>query len=219
MSKLYIFSGLGADHRAFQLMDFGPHEIHHIKWIEPIERELIEAYALRISKQITTENPVLIGLSFGGMIAMEVSKLIPFKCVILLASAKTKNELPAYYRFAGKLGLNHLLPAALLCHSNILANYLFGAKSSFEKHLLTQILKGTDPAFLKWAINEIVNWKNEFIATDCFHIHGSADRILPLRFVEPDIIIRGGTHLMTLNKGDELSKYILDYLQKISFVK
>jgi pimeloyl-ACP methyl ester carboxylesterase len=217
--KLYIFSGLGADHRVFQLMDFGPYEIHHIKWITPIERESIEAYTLRISKQITTENPVLVGLSFGGMMAMEVAKIMPSATVILLASAKTRNELPLYFKVAGKLGLHHLLPLSLLTGSNFMTNWFFGAKSPAEKHLLAQILGDIDHVFLKWAIHQIVNWQNSTIPAATLHIHGSADRILPIRYTKPDIIIPGGNHFMTFNQSKELSLYIQNYLRGISFVK
>ncbi len=209
---IYIFSGLGADHRAFQLMDFGQYEIHHMKWIKPLKKERMEDYALRISSQITNDNPVLIGLSFGGMVAMEVAKHIAVKKIILLSSAKTRNELPFYYKWTGRLGFHHLLPESLLTHSNAIVNWLFGAKSTFEKQVLKQILSDTDPAFLKWAIHEIVTWRNDTINAGIFHIHGTADRILPIRFTKPDVVVFGGNHLMTLNKATELSSCILNHL-------
>lgn len=74
--ELYIFSGLGADERVFQKLDFFGFTTIFIKWVVPQEKETIEDYATRILNQITTTKPILIGLSFGGIIAVEVAKLI-----------------------------------------------------------------------------------------------------------------------------------------------
>ncbi len=111
--ELYIFSGLGADERVFQRLDFPGFSTTFIKWIVPQDKETIENYATRLLDQITTTNPTLIGLSFGGLIAVEVAKQIDTEKVILIASAKTKKEIPFYYRFAGQLGLQKLLPTRL----------------------------------------------------------------------------------------------------------
>ena len=82
--ELYIFSGLGADERVFQLLDFSGFSTTFIKWTPPIENETIENYAERILKQINTTKPTLIGLSFGGIIAIEVAKLIDTEKVIVI---------------------------------------------------------------------------------------------------------------------------------------
>ena len=74
--ELYIFSGLGADERVFQRLDFPGFSTTFIKWIVPQDKETIENYATRLLDQITTTNPTLIGLSFGGLIAVEVAKQI-----------------------------------------------------------------------------------------------------------------------------------------------
>ena len=95
--ELYIFSGLGADERVFQRLDFSGFSPTFIKWIVPQDKETIENYATRLLDQITTTNPTLIGLSFGGLIAVEVAKQIDTEKVILIASAKTKKEIPFYW--------------------------------------------------------------------------------------------------------------------------
>ena len=130
--QLYIFSGLGADERVFQRLDFSDFKTTYIKWIAPYDKETIEHYTTRLLDQITTTNPTLIGLSFGGLIAVEVAKQIDTEKVILIASAKTKNEIPFYYRFAGQLGLHKLLPTRLLKSSNFVTNWFFGTSSTFD---------------------------------------------------------------------------------------
>ena len=155
MNKIYIFSGLGVDKSVFDKIDFGNLNPEFIEWIEPLKNEPLTEYCKRISHKINSENPTLIGLSFGGIVSVEIAKIIKTEKVILIASAKTKNELPLIYRIAGKLKINKLIPATILKHQNFLTNWFFGVKSDEDKKLLGNILEETNPNFLKWAINEI----------------------------------------------------------------
>ncbi len=177
MQTIYILSGLGADHRVFQYIDFGENEVIHVSWLTPLQDESIEEYAKRIAENIEP-GTILIGLSFGGMVAIEVSKHIPIKQVILISSAKTKNEIPFLYKFGGYLKLNKLLPLFMMNKGSFINNYLFGAKTIFEKKLLDQILKDTDLEFLRWALQRIVSWENDLIPQGTKHIHGAKDRVL-----------------------------------------
>jgi alpha/beta superfamily hydrolase len=113
---------------------------------------------LRLSEQIIEVNPILVGVSFGGMIAVEVAKLIETEKVILISSAKTKHEIPQYYQFAGAI--------------------------------------------------KIVNWKNEIIPENTIHIHGNADKILPIRFVKPDYTINKAGHFMIVHNAREIDVII-----------
>ncbi len=203
--EIYIFSGLGADERVFQRLDLSDYSISFIKWQTPLYNESVESYATRLLDQITSERPILLGLSFGGIIAIEVAKRIETEKLILISSAKTRTEIPFYYRFARKLYLHKLLPSTLLKHLSFITNWFFGVTSSCEKELLRQILIETDPKFLRWAIDKIVNWTNTTQPRNVFHIHGTSDRILPIKFVSCDIKIKDGGHLMILNKADQLS--------------
>lgn len=213
---LYIFSGLGADERVFRKLNFDGFAVTHIKWITPLKKENITDYASRIIEQIKTEKPLIIGLSFGGIMAVEVSKLIETEKIIIIASAKTKFEIPFYFRFFGKLGLAKILPISLLKSSNFISNWLFGTTGKADKKLLKQILIDTDPIFLKWALNVIPNWKNETAPKNAFHIHGNKDKILPISFVKPNFVIENGGHLMTLNKAEVMNKIILKELNNIN---
>ncbi len=214
MSNIYILSGLGADERAFQKIDFSGFDPVFIRWIKPEKDESIELYASRLRQQIVTPNPTLIGLSFGGMVAVEVAKQIQTKQVILLASAKSKYEIPKLYRFGGRTGFVKFLPVKLLKRSNFISNWLFGVETTFEKQLLRQILADTDADFMKWAIHAITVWENEKVPENITHIHGTKDRILPFRNVKCDIAIEGGGHFMTLSKAEEIMGKLKMILQE-----
>ena len=210
INTIYIISGLGADKRMFQNFSFEGFEVVHIDWILPLENETLQNYALRISENIKDENAILIGLSFGGILSVEISKIKKFKKIFLLSSAKTKSEIPFYYRLIGKLNLLKILPNSILKRVNSLTYLVFGAKTNAEKSLLEDIVRNTDNIFLKWALHQIMNWKNENYSEIIIHIQGDCDLILPHIFVKYDYLIKGGTHFMTLNQSKEIETIITE---------
>ncbi|WP_018674906.1 alpha/beta fold hydrolase [Riemerella columbina] len=213
MKDLYIFSGLGADHCVFEKMNFSNHKVTFIEWIAPETNESISDYALRLTSQITSEKPILIGLSFGGMIAVEVAKHIVVEKVILIASAKEKSEIPLYYRVLGKLKIDTFIPAKLLTTPNTILNWAFGVKTKYNKRLLAKIIRETNPRFLKWAIRKILTWHPDTDMKNIIHVHGTRDRILPFRNIENPVKILGGGHFMTMNQPDEVSKWVLEAIE------
>ena len=212
--ELYLFTGLGADERIFHRLDLSGFSVTFIKWIIPFENETIEDYVTRLLEQITTPKPILVGLSFGGLIAIEVAKRIETEKVILIASVKTRREIPFYYRLAGKLRLHKIMAGKLLKKANFITNWFFGIVSEADKLLLKQILSVTDPTFLKWAIDKVLRWDNKIPPHNVFHIHGTNDRILPVRFVKCHLPIKNVGHLMTLEIPDQLSKRIRELLDQ-----
>ena len=146
----YFISGLGADKRIFSKLKLSEKiNIIHVDWINPDRNETLEAYSKRLSRIIDTSQPfALVGVSFGGMIAVEIAKILTPVVTIIISSTMISAQLPGLYRLAGKLGLLKLIPAKLLKSSNKLTqNYYFGTRSGSEKILLSKIIKDTDPYF------------------------------------------------------------------------
>ena len=161
---------------------------------------------MRIAQQITTAHPILVGLSFGGMMAVEVAKHIATEKIILISSAKNKKEIPFYFRFSGKVGIVNIIPSKMLIKINVFTNWFFSNRTVEDKKLLSAILHDTDPVFLKWAIVKIANWQNTTTHQNLFHIHGDADRILPFKYVTSNEVIKNGAHLMIVSKAAEVNK-------------
>jgi len=210
--NIYIFSGLGADERVFQKLNLSGFSTTFINWIKPDTDETIENYSSRLLSQIKTEQPILIGLSFGGLIAIEVAKLVDTDKVILISSAKTRNEIPFYFRFIGLTRMHKIIPTILLKQSSFLTYWFFGTETSFDKQLLKQILIDTDKDFLKWAIDRVVRWRNLTTINNLKQIHGTNDRILPYSFLKPDKTVKDGGHFMILNKATEISSILTEII-------
>lgn len=213
--NVYFISGLGADDSAFCKIGLMSHyKIIHLPWIIPYEDEFILDYALRMSNSIDKNQPfILIGLSFGGIIAKEIATLHNPEKIIIISSMSNSNQMPWYFKFIATIKFHKWIPVHWLKIPNPITNWFFGIKSEDEKLLMSKILRNTNIMYLKWAINALLNWKNNKLNDKIIHLHGSEDRIIPLRYVKPNYIIEGGRHFMVLSKHKAVNdkiNYILN---------
>ena len=215
---VYFISGLGADERVFQFLDLPKIEKKFIRWVRPEKNENIANYCQKLIAQIDVQKEVnLVGISFGGIIAQEIAKLIPCKKIIIISSVKLTAEFNWQLKFASHTKIYQIIPLWLLQLGNKLtANYYFGVQTVAESILLYQIIVDTDPVFLKWAINQVMNWKNTCYPENLIHIHGTRDKIFPIKHIQTSVEIPNGGHFMIVNKADKLSALIFDYLKEES---
>lgn len=208
--KIYGFSGLGADKRVFEYLQFED-EFIPIDWIEPRKNERLEDYALRLAEIINTEEKFgLLGLSFGGLIAVEISKNLKPQFTILISSVETRKDLPLLYRILGKSKILKILPKTLFKPPKKLAYYFFGAK---HKKLLQSIINDADLGFVKWATQELLTWRNETKINNCLKIVGDKDHALPPKKANQQMIVKGGKHFMIVDKAAEVSNIIKTVLK------
>jgi len=211
--KAYFISGLGADKMAFKKIKLPEaYEPVYLDWIPPEKNEPLSSYARRFSSLIKSNDAfILIGLSFGGMLASEIARLRNPMKTIIISSIATSDELPWYFKRAGKIGLHKTLPVKLMKAGTILKN-LMGAGSKEDKAIIINYAKFADPDLVRWSIHAIVNWNQPDRLPGVVHLHGSNDRMLPLRYTHPDYIIKDGGHLMIFNKADEVNKILNEVL-------
>jgi pimeloyl-ACP methyl ester carboxylesterase len=205
MQKVYFIPGLGADKRAFSFLDVSFCNPVFINWIEPLHHERLEAYAMRLVEQIKEENATIVGLSFGGMLATEMAKRNPNFKVILLSSNKVYTEFPKFLRLGKYLPIYKWVPNKIITTSGVFFSKFLGSIGSEQKKIQLQIIKDTNPSFTKWAISAIMHWQNITIPKNLIHIHGTADKLLPYNLVKADYTIKGGEHLMVMDKAKEVS--------------
>ena len=97
-----------------------------------------------------------------------------------------------------------------------LINRIFTADKKEDKLILNNVINDSDPDFIRWAINAIMLWKNEKIPAPLWHIHGTKDIILPIRYTQPTHVIKNGSHMMVMNRADELNLLIRQALQSVT---
>ena len=215
MKNVYCISGLGADERVFSKLNFGNNMVHFLKWETPEKGELLEEYIHRFLSMIDQPRPILVGLSFGGIMCIEIAKRIKTEKIIMISSVQTYEEMPWLFRLAGKSGLNKILPLKPYPFLEPIENYNLGVKNKEEKTLVREYRKNVNQTYTDWAIDQIVNWKNERKFPNLIHIHGSADRIFPIKYVHPDFVIEGGGHFMIMNRAKEINEILEKELSEL----
>ncbi len=199
----YLIGGLGADKRVFDLISINADTVF-LKWLGPFKQESLVSYVNRLSAQIDTKQPYgIIGVSFGGIVAVELAKILKPKYTVLISSVSKSSQLPKAYLALGKLGLLNLIPNGLIKPPQVLLNFMFGAKN---KLLLTRIIDDTDPTFIRWALQRIIKWESDFELDHCIRIHGTSDRLIPLQGEAK--VIEGGGHFMIVDMADKISELI-----------
>jgi pimeloyl-ACP methyl ester carboxylesterase len=208
MKKVYFISGLGADSRAFGFLDLSFCNPRFIEWMPPAPGETLASYAERLFEAINDEEATIVGVSFGGMLATEMAKKHPKTKAILIASSKTRDEIPAYLRFWRHFPIYKLHSQKMKAAGGPFALRLLGSKGAEQQKVQRQILKDSDPVFMRWAIDAILKWDNAVVPKNVVHIHGAADKLLPLKYVRADHVIENGRHVMIMDLADELSRLL-----------
>lgn len=208
MEKLYCLSGLGADERIFSKLKIHNAELVHIPWPEHDKYDELSCYAQKVSALIPGDEPVIMGVSLGGMIGVEISKMRNVKKLLLISSAKTKSEMPPYDGWFGKLMKSNILPPFIYKMPNQVMFDRFGAETDEDTALLTAILKDADGHFMKWAMRAIALWQNERVTVPVAHIHGRRDKMIYPENIVADHWIEDGGHMMIYNRAEEVSRLI-----------
>lgn len=205
---IYCISGLGADHNVFNNLELNGHKLVPVPWLRPNKKETIDDYTKRMMQPIKHPSPILLGVSFGGMIGIEIAKKINLRKLIIISSIKNMNELPAWMRVAGKMQLNKFLPIRSYKFTEKIDNNRLGVSNEEERKMVQTYRQSADPVYLAWAINQVLNWKNDWQAGNIVHIHGDSDKIFPIKNISANYVVKDGTHLMIYNRGKEVSDLI-----------
>jgi pimeloyl-ACP methyl ester carboxylesterase len=209
MATIYCIPGTGVDERVFSRLDLEGHDVHYVHWIVPYKKETLEDYALRLSAQIKPVRPlVLIGVSFGGMLCTVLAKHLKPDRVFIISSSKSRKELPHRIRWLRLLPFHRLLPDSSYVKAASLSRRIFGFVDDEDGELFLEMLRTAPKGFYPLAVDCIVRWKPKEEVSGIIHIHGTKDKLLPIRRVKPDYVIEGGTHNMVVTHSKQVSEII-----------
>ena len=215
---VYFISGLAADKRLFNNVTLPANiKVKHVEWLEPKKAEALESYCRRLATQIDTSSDFsLVGISFGGMVAVEMNKFLKPEKTILISSITTSQNMPAFYRFVSKWNVHKIVPHWVYKRFYQGAYWFFDPQTREQKDLIVALMDNASENLLTWSIDQLVSWKNEFKPENAVIIAGNKDRVFPHKKLSPDRIIPGGTHMMVYDKGSEVSQVLDEVLNEPS---
>lgn len=199
---VYCMPGLAANPTIFENIRLPKekYEIHWLSWLLPGPRESLKSYASRIAAGIVHDNPVLLGVSFGGVIVQEVAEMIRSRRVIIISSVKTCQELPRRMRFSRSTGIFRFFPTSLVEYVHVLQHVAVGDFARKRLQLYQKYLSITDTGYLDWALEQMICFDRKEQLRGLVHIHGDKDLIFPYKYIKGCITVPGGTHVMIVNR-------------------
>jgi len=203
---IYFMPGLAASSKIFEhiFFDDAIYAFYFLEWKQPQKNEPLTQYVQRLRADIVHENPILVGVSFGGIIVQEMAKLIHVRQLIIISSVLNESEFPPRMVLAQKLKLYYLFPTSLLSNLNYL-KYVMVSKSLRKRFdLYKTYLSMNDKNYLDWAFKTILNWKANatFTNANVIRIHGENDEVFPIKYINTTgcYIIPKATHAMIVYK-------------------
>ncbi len=215
-THLYFMPGLGASSKIFEHLSLSEDlfEIYFLEWILPThKKEPIADYAKRMCAFITYENPVLIGVSFGGLMVQEMSKYLKTSKIILISSVKSNREFSKLLHGFRKTRSYLLFPSQLLNKPAFLKCIFIGETLQKKRAQYDRYLSKRSPLYLDWAIYALLHWQQELPLSNTLHIQGTNDAIFPVKDIQNYIPVENGSHVMILTKAREISNLLTEHLR------
>ncbi len=201
-----MMPGLAANPKIFEFLKLpDKYEVHWMKWIIPHPDESIQNYTQRlIQEQIHHSLPILLGVSFGGIIIQEISKQIPVKKLILVSTVKTHKEFSPFFKKALRYKLYKFFPSRAMAYVDLMEKFAFTQRFKQKMKLYQKYMDVNEKNYLDWSIKTILHWQqNDFPATDFIHIHGTNDKVFPVKYIrEPYTKIENGRHDMIIFRAN-----------------
>ena len=228
--KLLLFPGLGCTEDLFVLQKQALGDVVDVvvpNWTEPVKGEKLKEFALRWAADVykqyfdpesgATEKVCYVGgLSFGGMVApiiggYLVERGVDVKGCFLLASIRGGTEIPPVSRAIWKIACwppyGHWPLVKLRVR---LQMWLLGKHIAFgPQKILEQLIESPIPRSYN-VLKMICAWRDppEDYPFPIWHLHGSDDSLLPVRYTHPDEIVKGAGHILSLLYPEEVNQFI-----------
>lgn len=223
--KVYFIPGLGANCKCFKFIKLPEgFEKVYIEWFTPKGTETIEEYTHKMAETINTSEPfILVGYSFGGVIVQEMNKFMNPEKTILIASMKDEQQIPPLFKILKKIKFAHWFPMKFFTNKGFLSytffrSIYFRVKSpriqNKEDLKIEEYMSQMNLPYLKWSINQIINWKPQKECGKLYQIHGTKDIIFPYKRIYKRYNGDKNIHLQTIEKASHI--LVLEYPHKIN---
>ena len=212
---LYCMPGLAANSKIFEFIRLPkPFVIHKLEWIDPLPNESIQSFSKRMCEKIKKKNPILLGVSFGGILVQEMSKIIPCHKVIIISSVKSYKEFPVHIMLGRRSKAYKYFPTQWIDKTEDFIGFVFGPSMRKRMGLYKHYLSFRSKEYLQWALHHFFQWDQKEADPKVIHIHGTHDALIPVFNIKNYIAVKGGTHAMILRKAHLLNEILPEIILK-----
>jgi pimeloyl-ACP methyl ester carboxylesterase len=208
---IILLPGIGLDDRLYATQRAEFPQIVVPDWLPPRFRESLPDYARRMAEAVDPAGPCYVGgLSFGGMVALEMSRHLDCRGCFLISSILSRDELPKWAKFLAPWAW--MLPPRCDLLGAVAGTAILwtagGLLPKRWKQFCTHLSKTRSP-MLPWACRAVVRWTpSEPFRCPIYRIHGENDPILPYRGAGADHLVPRGGHLLPLSHPFVVSEFL-----------
>ena len=211
----YLLPGMGADHRLYGALQLKYGTMHPLDWMPHERSNTLQEYAEIIVKRIITPNNIIIGSSMGGMVAVELSRIVKPVATVLISAPTGRHEFPAVLKAFDKLGIHRRLKPSQLMQLNRIASTFMGFTSKEHEQLFYQMLRGNGEDFLHFSVKAVLGWNNTQPPEGPFiQIIGSRDRLFRKTVAHTPYMIQNSGHFLAYENPQAIASVIHAYLEE-----
>ena len=220
MTRLVLLPGLGTTGRLFDPQRRAFPALEAPPWLEPGRAETLPDYGRRMAATLGPQagDLVLGGVSFGGMVAMEMARHLSARAVVLIASCTTRRALTRLAHGLARIG--RPLPARALPPPRPLwpvVAWAFGARTAEDRALVYELIRTSRPGFAKWGLRALMDWDPQG-PEPCpvRRIHGLDDRLIGAARVPAEVVIPGAGHLINVTHAADVNAFVRAVLDGVT---
>ena len=224
-SKIYFIPGLGTDGRVFsnliKHLDLD-NNFEILEYITPLNpNEPLDQYTQRRTAHIRNSGttPIFVGMSLGGIIAVEASNQFNNSPCAIISSIKQASQRPPALNALRHIKIHSLVPPSWTRWGASTFGHYFGVETPESLLTYKAMLYSMNDEHFKWGREAAVIWDNTQPHDHILHIHGNKDHIFPHNYIKhPYHLVPDGTHNMTLDRPEMVAAILKPWLnEKLKF--
>lgn len=210
---VYAIPGLGTTEKLYENLQFKNATLKVLDWPVPERNDTMQSYAKKFLPQIDVSQPFyLCGVSFGGMLCSELSKITSPQKTFLISTCKNRKELPFFIRLLKHIPLHLYVSEKKHRQMAYHGRWIVGFGKAYIPEFLGMV-NAMKENYFKYCINIITTWEAKDLPKNFIHIHGTNDRLLSHKCVKANYLIKDGSHAMVVFRAEEVIEVIEKYLK------
>lgn len=213
---VWFIPGLAAKSDIFKGIKLGVSrfDCRFLDWVEPESEESLSAYANRMFCGSDPSDSILVAVSMGAMLALEIAKQHRVRAVVLISAAGSPQTLPPKFRLLRSRRLIRGLPWHWIGNRRWWSMlYSFGIeRKRIERY--DRFIGLHSANYLRWCLNHFIlgDWGYSG-STRVWHIHGTEDRVFPIGRIDKCTAVDGGTHAMVVEIPERVQAILEELLK------
>ncbi len=211
----YLIPGMGADQRIYQNFNLRYGKVHYLNWVDAQDSKDMKDFAKIIANRITTENNVIVGSSMGGMMSVELSRIVNPLATVLISAPTGIHQFPRILKAAKQSKIHKVVTPKTIPYFYKLADTFMGFKNPQQRQMFYEMMSGLGPKFIHFSVNAVLEWDNQEEPSGKYlQIIGSKDVLFDYRKMKNPVVLENGGHFSAFDRAEEVSNIINNFVEK-----